>query len=87
MPLAPNMRLHYSEKFRRDYEGAPLEIQRTFDRKAELLVTNLRHPSLRAKKYSEASDAWQARVTQGWRLYFKIEGDTYYLISLTSHPK
>jgi hypothetical protein len=52
------MRLHYSEKFRRDYEGAPPEIQRTFDRKAELLVTNLRHPSLRAKKYSEASDVW-----------------------------
>jgi mRNA-degrading endonuclease RelE of RelBE toxin-antitoxin system len=81
------MRLHYSEKLRRDYAGAPLEIQRTFDRKIELLVTNLRHPSLHAKKYSEASDVWQARVTHGWRLYFKIEGDTYFLISLSAHPK
>jgi uncharacterized repeat protein (TIGR03803 family) len=33
------------------------------------LVANLHHPSLRAKKYSEAEDKWQARVNRGWRPY------------------
>jgi hypothetical protein len=48
---------------------------------------NLRHPSLRAMKYDEARDIWQARVTRGWRFYFRIEGDTYTILSLIPHPK
>jgi plasmid maintenance system killer protein len=81
------MRLHYTERFRRSYESAPPQIRRAFDRRVALLVQNLRHPSLRAKKYDEARDIWQARVNEGWRFYFKIEGDVYYLIDMIPHPK
>lgn len=81
------MRLLYTERFRRSYESAPPAVQRAFDRRAALLVENLRHPSLRAKKYDEARDIWQARVTRDWRFYFHIEGDAYYLIDIISHPK
>jgi len=56
------MRLYYTERFRRSYESAPPNIQRAFDRRAALLVKDLRHPSLRAKKYDEARGIWQARV-------------------------
>jgi hypothetical protein len=52
-----------------------------------LLARNLRHPSLRAKKYDEARDIWQARVNGGWRLYFLIRGDLYYLLDMIPHPK
>jgi len=52
-----------------------------------MLEQNLRHPSLRAKKYDEANDRWQARVTREWRFYFKIIGDTYRITELMSHPK
>jgi hypothetical protein len=52
-----------------------------------LLLSNLRHPSLRAKKYDETRDIWQARVTAGWRLYFQIVGETYYLLDVIPHPK
>jgi hypothetical protein len=31
------------------------------------LLDNRGHPSLRAKKYSEALDVWPARVTRDWR--------------------
>ena len=64
MPLAPDLRLQYSEKFRKDYEGAPLEIQRTFDRKAEFLVANLRHPSLHAKSQDWVGDCAQSSSRQ-----------------------
>jgi len=47
----------------------------------------LRHPSLRAKKYDEARDIWQARINSGWRFYFKIEEDVYYLLDVIPHPK
>jgi len=81
------MRPHFSERFVQSYTTAPPAIQRAFDRKLELLLQDLRHPSLRAKKYDEARDLWQARVNQGWRFYFRIKGDTYQLIDVTPHPK
>jgi mRNA-degrading endonuclease RelE of RelBE toxin-antitoxin system len=51
------------------------------------LLSNLRHPSLRAKKYDEAQDIWQARVDDDYRLYFMIQGDSYILLSIIPHPK
>jgi len=80
------MQVHYTERFRRSYESAPPAIQRAFDRKSQLLLQDLRYPSLRAKKYDAARDLWQARVTRGWRFYFTIEGNTYRLHDITAHP-
>lgn len=62
-------------------------MQKAFDKQAKLLAQDLRHPSLRAKKYDEARDRWQARVTRDWRFYFTIEGDTYHLHTIIPHPK
>lgn len=58
-----------------------------FDKQLTFLLSNLRHPSLRAKKYDEAQDIWQARVDDDYRLYFMIQGDSYILLSIIPHPK
>ena len=81
------MKLLYSPRFERQYDEAPEDVQRAFDKQARLLLGNIRHPSLRAKKYDEASDIWQARVTRDWRFYFTVEGDTYNLHTIIPHPK
>ncbi len=81
------MRLLYTERFRRSYQAAPAAVQRAFERRVTFLAENLRHPSLRAKKYDEARDLWQARVNGGWRFYFQIKGDTYILLDVIPHPK
>ena len=81
------MRLDFSPHFARSYKKAPKVIQAAFDKQAALLLEDLRHPSLRAKKYDEGKDLWQARVTKGWRFYFKIAGDTYQLEEVKAHPK
>lgn len=81
------MRLFYTARFHKSYEGASPSIQRAFDRRAGFLESDIRHPSLRAKKYDEARGIWQARVNEGWRFYFTIEGDTYYLLDIIPHPK
>ena len=81
------MQLFYTERFLKSYEEAPDAIRGAFDRRVALLLTNLRHPSLRSKKYNEARGIWQARVTRNWRFYFTVEGDTYYLLDITPHPK
>ncbi len=81
------MKLFYTERFRKSYADAPQLIQRAFDKQAIFLEGDLRHPSLRAKKYDETNDIWQARITRDWRLYFKIIDDTYYLLDMIPHPK
>ena len=81
------MRLFFSKHFLRAYSKAPEQIQQAFDKQAILLCQSLRHPSLRAKKFDESKDRWQARVTGSWRFYFNIEGNTYVLKDITPHPK
>jgi len=81
------MRLFYTERFRRSYEDAPSHIQKRCDKQLALLVQDLGHPSLRAKKYDESRDIWQGRVNGGWRFYFIIRGDLYYLLDVIPHPK
>lgn len=73
------MRAAFSERFIRQYSGLSAQLG--------FLVTNLRHPSLRAKKYDEARDIWQARVDDDYRFYFQIVGDTYRILFIRPHPK
>ena len=51
------------------------------------LEENLRHPSLRGKKYDESRNIWQARDNKDWRFYFLIRDDVYYIIDIIPHPK
>jgi hypothetical protein len=81
------MRLFYAERFRRSYADGPLRVRKQCDKQLTLLVQDLRHPSLGAKKFDEARDIWQARINFSWRIYFKIEGDAFHLIDIIPHPK
>jgi plasmid maintenance system killer protein len=81
------MRIKYSDAVAEALGNVPIAVKKAFFNQIKMLEQNLRHPSLRAKKYDEASDRWQARVNRGWRFYFKIEDDTYFITELIPHPK
>jgi len=81
------MKLFYSARFQKSFRRAPASVQKAFAKQANLLMQNLQHPSLRAKKYDEANNIWQARVNKDWRFYFSIEGDEYWLHDIMAHPK
>ena len=81
------MKAVFSKRFQRSFQEAPEPIKRTFHKQLACLLLNYRHPSLRTKKYDAARGIWQGRVTGGWRFYFTIADDTYYLIDLIPHPK
>jgi mRNA-degrading endonuclease RelE of RelBE toxin-antitoxin system len=81
------MTASFTLRFRKQYQKLSKERQARFDKQLAFLLSNLRHPSLRAKKYDEANDIWQARVDDDYRFYFQIEDDTYMLLSIISHPK
>lgn len=68
-------------------ESAPRSVSKAFYKQIDLLAQNLRHPSLRAKKYDEANGRWQARVNKDCRFYFRIIDDTYLISKVIPHPK
>ena len=72
------MKVLFSDRFAGQFRAAPEQVQRTFGKQ-------LGH--LRAKKYDEARNLWQARVDQDWRFYFSVAADTYYLHEIKPHPK
>lgn len=81
------MKWVHTGRSKRAYQRAPQRIQQAFDKQVRLLAENLQHPSLRAKKYNEAQDIWQARVTHDWRFYFSIAGQIYVILDIIPHPK
>ena len=81
------MKVEYSIAVIEALKVAPASVQKAFFKQVNLMQENLRHPSLRAKKYNEADDRWQARVNKDWRFYFIIAADTYRILKLIPHPK
>jgi hypothetical protein len=65
----------------------PPAVKKAFDKQLRFLLVDLRHPSLRAKKYDASTNLWQARVNDSWRFYFKIIGDSYVIEDVIPHPK
>ncbi len=81
------MTFRFTDKALRDYNALSQDLQARVDKQLGLLLENLRHPSLRAKKYDEKRDIWQGRVNQAYRFYFQILGDTYEIVTIIPHPK
>lgn len=81
------MKLRFTRRADKDYAELPAAVRKAFAKQLTFPRANLRHPSLQTKKYDEAMDIWQGRVTRGWRFYFKIEDDEYVILSIIPHPK
>ena len=81
------MNIRFTESARKDYQSLPETIKVRARKQLDLLLTDLRHPSIRTKKYDESNDIWQGRVNRSYRFYFQIDGDTYTILSIIPHPK
>ena len=81
------MKIDYLPRALKALEDAPPDVRRAFFKRAAFLQQSLRHPSLRAKKYDESTDLWQAWVNRDWRFYFNIADDCYVIRDIIPHPK
>ena len=79
------MRVEHTARIRRSLKRFPSEVQDVFYKQVALLARDIRNPSLRAKKYDETYDIWQARVNNNIRFYFLIESNTYLLLNIEKH--
>jgi mRNA interferase RelE/StbE len=78
------MNIRFADNAEKDYGRLEQTVRTKVDKQLNFLAANLRHPSLKAKKYHEANDVWQARVDQNYRFYFQIRGDTYIIPRIIS---
>lgn len=81
------MKYILAEGFPKKLESLPKLTQEKFWKQLRFLLTDLRYPSLHAKKYDEEKGIWQARVDKSYRFYFLINGNAYVIISIIAHPK
>lgn len=81
------MRILFSDRAIDSLGDAPPAVRRAFQKQLRFLAANLHHPSLRAKKYDESRDLWQARVNRDWRFYFTLSGSTCRIEDVIPHPK
>lgn len=79
------MRLRPTKNFIDDYNQSPRAFREKTAKALRFLLDDLRHPSLRAKKYDETRGIWQARIDLKYRFYFLIEKDTYILLKIKKH--
>jgi mRNA-degrading endonuclease RelE of RelBE toxin-antitoxin system len=58
------MTIDYSERAGKSLDGLADTVRKAFFKQVKFLEENLRHPSLRAKKYDASKDLGQARVNR-----------------------
>lgn len=81
------MKFRLTDKAIRQYLQLPKAIQRKADKQFLYLQSDIRHPSLHAKKYHEAAGIWQGRIDKSYRFYFFIVEPEYIIVTIINHPK
>jgi mRNA-degrading endonuclease RelE of RelBE toxin-antitoxin system len=81
------MRIVFLKSADKEYRSLSPLLQKLVKQQLSLLADNLHHSSVCAKKYDESRGIWQGRVNRDYWFYFVTQGDTYYIIGITKHPK
>lgn len=78
------MKIRRTESFLKDYRSLSLEIQKRVDKQIVLLVTNLKHPSLKMKKL-KGTDKFEIRITKSYRMTLRYDGHLLELRRVGTH--
>ena len=76
------MKVRRTDRFKKDYQKLPLDIQQRVDQKLGFLLRDPRHPSLRVHKVRGVEGLWEFSVTMNYRAIFEIEGAYYVLLGV-----
>ena len=79
------MPLELSERFIKAYEQLPKHVRAKVQKSLQLLDTDFRHPSLRAKRVQGTADIYEARVDYKYRLTYQRRGDWLVLRNVGPH--
>ena len=80
------MKIHLTKQAESSYRKLPLQIQKKVDKQLALLLSNYRHPSLRARKMGSTGH-FEARVDRRYRFTFLVEEEDIYIITVGPHDE
>jgi len=75
------------ERFKKEYQGLPKNIQKKVDKQITILEHNFEYPSLHTKRIKGREKVWEARVDDAYRLTFEIIDDTIFLRAVGNHDE
>ena len=79
------MKIRRTDRFKKDYQKLPSDIQQRVNQKLRFLLRDPRHPSLRVHKLRGVEGLWEFSVTMNYRVIFEIEGEYYVLLGVGPH--
>ena len=78
-------RYQFTKKFKKEYQKLPREIQDNFDKKLSLLLEDIFHPSLRAKRIQGTKNRWEGSITMKYRFTFELHGNKAIFRTIGTH--
>lgn len=75
----------FTKSFKKQYKRLPNEIKETFDKKLQLFLEDMSHPSLRVKRIQGTKDRWEGSITMKYRFTFQITGGTVIFRTIGTH--
>jgi mRNA-degrading endonuclease RelE of RelBE toxin-antitoxin system len=79
------MEIRRTDRFKKDYQKLPSDIQQRVDQKLRFLLRDPRHPSLRVHKLRGVEALWEFSVTMNYQVIFEIKGEYYVLLGVGPH--
>lgn len=77
---------HFSEKFKKQYEKLPLNLQKKFDKQLKFLIEDYRHPSLQTKKMA-GTETFEARLDYHYRFVYLVSDNEIWLLTIGPHDQ
>ena len=81
------MKVARTDRFKKAYKKLTDEERKAADKALSLLVNNLGHPGLQARKIEGTRGIWEARATRLIRLSFELRDTTLILRNIGNHDK
>ena len=75
----------FTKRFKKEYQTLPKEIQDNFDKKLSLLLEDIFHPSLRAKRIQGTKNRWEGSITMKYRFTFELHGNKAIFRTIGTH--
>lgn len=80
------MNLAFTKQAQKSYSKLPLKIQQKADKQLVFLLSDYRHPSLRARKMA-GRQVFEARIDIHYRFTFHVGKETLYILTIGPHDE
>ena len=75
----------FSNRFKKEHNNLPKEIQKAFDQKLQLFLKDISHSSLRVKRIQGTKNRWEGSITMKYRFTFELSENTLIFRAIGTH--